>query len=40
VIALKPEPGIDFQRDEMLVCMVLAFCIAGASLEVIYRVLG
>jgi hypothetical protein len=32
--------GIDFERDEMLVCMVLAFCIAGASLEVIYRMLG
>ena len=40
VITLKREPEIDFERDEMLVCMVLAFCIAGASIEVIYKVLG
>jgi hypothetical protein len=37
---LKRERGVEFERDEMLVCMVLAFCIAGASVEVIYRMLG
>jgi hypothetical protein len=30
----------DFDRDEVLVCMVLAFCIAGASVDVIYRMFG
>ncbi len=30
----------DFDRDEVLVCMTLAFCIAGASVEIIYRVFG
>jgi hypothetical protein len=30
----------EFERDEVLVCMVLAFCIAGASLDVIYKVFG
>jgi hypothetical protein len=30
----------EFERDEVLVCMVLAFCIAGASVDVIYQVLG
>ena len=40
MIALKREPEVDFERDEMLVCMVLAFCIAGASIMFIYKVLG
>ena len=30
----------EFDRDEVLVCMVLAFCIAGASIDVVYKVLG
>ena len=34
------EPRAEFERDEVLVCMVLAFCIAGASIEVIYTLLG
>jgi hypothetical protein len=34
------EPSAEFDRDEVLVCMVLAFCIAGASLDVIYKLLG
>jgi hypothetical protein len=37
---LKREPPADFERDEVMVCMVLAFCIAGASVEFIYKVLG
>lgn len=30
----------DFDRDEVVVCMVLAFCLAGASLNIIYQVIG
>lgn len=30
----------EFDRDEALVCMALAFCLAGASTSVIYRLLG
>jgi hypothetical protein len=37
---LKRQPPADFERDEVMVCMVLAFCIAGASVEFIYKVLG
>lgn len=35
---MRQRAGLE--RDEVLVCMVLAFCIAGASVEVIYKVLG
>ena len=34
------QPPADFERNEVMVCMVLAFCIAGASIEFIYNVLG
>lgn len=34
--SLPPE----FDRDDALVCMALAFCLAGASTSVIYRLLG
>jgi hypothetical protein len=34
------QPRPEFDRDEVLVCMVLAFCIAGASIDVVYKVLG
>jgi hypothetical protein len=34
------EPQAEFERDEVMVCMVLAFCIAGASLDAIYRLFG
>lgn len=34
------EPPAGFDRDRMLLCMVLALCIAGASVDVIYTVLG
>jgi hypothetical protein len=34
------EPTPKFDRDEVLVCMVLAFCLAGASVSVIYGVMG
>jgi hypothetical protein len=35
-----PEPTPEFDRDEVLVCIVLAFCLAGASVSVIYGVMG
>ena len=34
------EPTPEFDRDEVLVCMVLAFCLAGASVTVIYGVMS
>ena len=34
------QPPADFERDEVMACMVLAFCIAGACVEFIYKVLG
>jgi hypothetical protein len=33
-------PAPEFDRDEVLVCMVIAFCIAAASVTTIYRVMG
>jgi hypothetical protein len=36
---LSPPPP-PFDRDEMLVCMALAFCLAGASTSIVYRLLG
>jgi hypothetical protein len=36
---MRNQPA-DFDRDGVLVCMALAFCIAGASIEIIYRVFG
>ena len=33
-----PPPPID--PDEVLVCMALAFCLAGASTSLVYRLLG
>jgi hypothetical protein len=35
---LSPPPPFD--RDEVLVCMALAFCLAGASASLVYRLLG
>jgi len=34
----RPPPPID--RDEVLVCMALAFCLAGASTSLVHRLLG
>jgi hypothetical protein len=34
------EPTPEFDRDEVLICMVLAFCLAGASVSIIYSVMG
>jgi hypothetical protein len=33
-------PNPEFERDEVLVCMALAFCIAAASVSAIYWALG
>jgi hypothetical protein len=30
----------DFDRDAVLTSMVLAFCLAGAAIDVIYKVFG
>lgn len=34
------QPHEPFERDEVLVCMVLAYCLAGASIDVIYQLVG
>jgi hypothetical protein len=36
---LSPPPP-EFDRDEVLVCMALAFCLADASTSIVYRLLG
>jgi hypothetical protein len=36
---LSPPPP-EFDRGEVLVCMALAFCLAGASTSIVYRLLG
>jgi hypothetical protein len=36
---LSPPPP-EFDRDEVLVCMAVAFCLAGASTSIVYRLLG
>jgi hypothetical protein len=33
-------PSPQFDRDEVVVCMVIAFCIAAASVTTIYHVMG
>jgi len=37
---MSREPTPEFDREEVLVCIVVAFCIAAASISVIYRVAG
>jgi hypothetical protein len=39
-IDLLRPPSPPFDRDEVLVCMALAFCLAGASTSIVYRLLG
>jgi len=34
------QPPADFEGEEVMICMVLAFCIAGASVEFIYKLLS
>jgi hypothetical protein len=36
---MSPPTG-PVDRDEMLVCMALAFCLAGASTSIVFRLLG
>ena len=33
-----PQP--EFDRHEVIVCMVAAFALAGASVTIIYRIMG
>jgi hypothetical protein len=35
----KPQQT-EFDRDEVIVCMIIAFCIGNATLAMIYRLLG
>ena len=35
---MKEEP--DWDRDEIIVCMVVAFCMGNALITVIYRLVG
>jgi hypothetical protein len=37
-LARMPPP--EFERDEVLVCMVIAFCIAAASVTTVYGLIG
>jgi hypothetical protein len=34
------SPPPEFDRSEALVCMALAFCLAGASTSIIFHLLG
>jgi hypothetical protein len=36
---MTPEPR-KFDRDEVIVCMVVAVCLGNAMIYVIYRILG
>jgi hypothetical protein len=31
-----PGPTSEFDRDEMVVCMIIAFCLGNAALKLIY----
>jgi hypothetical protein len=33
------EPDFEFDRDGVVVCMVIAFCLGNAALSVIYRLM-
>lgn len=33
-------PEEPFDRDELRVCLVIAFCLCGTGLEIIYRFMG
>jgi hypothetical protein len=33
------DPNSEFGRDEVIVCMVIAFCFGNAALTVIYRLI-
>ncbi len=37
---MSGQPNPEFDRDQVLVCMVLAFCSAGGFVTAIYRVMG
>ena len=39
-VASAPVDEPEFERDEVIVCMVLAFAIGNALLTVIYRLMG
>jgi hypothetical protein len=35
-----PPETPEFDRDEVIVCMVVAFCVGNAVLTIVYRLLG
>jgi hypothetical protein len=37
---MTSAPLPDFDRDEVIVCMVIAVCVGNATLGIIYRLLG
>jgi hypothetical protein len=37
---LTGAPPPDFDRDEVIVCMVIVFCVGNAALGIIYKLLG
>jgi hypothetical protein len=37
---MKREPPKEFDRDEIIVCIVIGVCLGNAMISVIYRVLG
>jgi hypothetical protein len=38
--ASHPRPEITPDRDEVIVCMVLAFCISNAMISLIYKLMA
>jgi hypothetical protein len=36
----QPQATPDFDRDEVIVCMLIAFCIGNFTLGTIYRLFG
>jgi hypothetical protein len=32
-------PDVDFDRDEVVICMLIAFCLGNAALSIIYRLM-
>jgi hypothetical protein len=37
---MSGQPNPEFDRDQVLVCMVLAFCGTGGFVTAIYRLMG
>jgi len=33
-------PDLEFDREEVIVCMLIAFCLGNATLSVLYRLIS